>query len=199
MTALQGRWADLLRHGNRGLLVVAHPDDETLWCGGLLIRHWVLWDVVCCSIPRRDPIRAWKFHDAVRVLRPDADARVMPFEEPDPRVSVPPPVALDLERYDVIVTHGPRGEYGHAHHIYIGNEIARTAPERTIRIGTHRDGLGEYVLDLNEEERQRKLRALRCYDHQSPSDHGKPKWQALLDVYGADFDIGVESYDLAVR
>jgi len=39
-----------------------------------------------------------------------------------------------------------------------------------------------------------KMTALRCYDHTSPTD-GKPKWWALIDRYGAEFDL-VESTGL---
>jgi len=47
---------------------------------------------------------------------------------------------------------------------------------------------------LNEFQLGLKMAALRCYDHTSPID-GKPKWRALLDRYGSEFDLGVETYD----
>jgi hypothetical protein len=37
------------------------------------------------------------------------------------------------------------------------------------------------------------MAALRCYDHVSSLD-GIPKWRALIDRYGSEFDLGVETY-----
>ena len=49
-------------------MIVAHPDDETLWGGAYILRHPGDWLVQCCSVPVSDPVRAIKFHEACKRL-----------------------------------------------------------------------------------------------------------------------------------
>ncbi len=175
----------------RGAVVVAHCDDETLWAGGLLARYGERFTVICCSIPRSDPIRAWKFFAACEVL--NAKARLLPFEESAPTEPLWHLGELDLSAFDLIVTHNRDGEYGHAHHRQLHRFIGERWGVKTATFGYRPDGRGSEVLHLDSEEQVRKFAALRCYDHVSPNDHGKPKWQALLDRY--QLDLRTETFD----
>lgn len=179
----------------RRALVVAHPDDESLFFGGLVIANPGDWTIICCSTPRIDPVRAEKFFDACRVL----DARGILRQSIEPPPSEPFPVldaiGREIERCDadVIVTHNVVGEYGHIHHVCLNRFIASRWPDKIVT-GGYGKAPGPYVVSLDPEGLARKLSALRCYDHVSPSD-GRPKWQALLDRYGPQFDLSVETYD----
>ncbi len=176
------------------VIVVAHPDDETLWCGGLMIRYdEVRWTVICCSIPQADPVRAWKFFDACAAL--GASGRLLPYTESLPGQDLRALGELDLTGFDLVVTHNVQGEYGHPHHKGLHNFIIGRAICPVMTIGYRAGGIGKRKLDLTQEEREHKLAALKCYNHHSPTDGGKPKWQALLDRYGSQFDFGVETYD----
>jgi hypothetical protein len=174
-----------------GAIVVAHPDDETLWCGGLMVRHPGVWTVICCSIPRTDPIRAYKFFLACEAL--GAKARLLPFEESAPNARCPAIDHLDLSDFDCVVTHNALGEYGHAHHRALHHHIAQRWPDKMVTIG-YGDAPGSVRIALSGEEMGRKVAALSCYDHTSSSD-GKPKWRALLDRYGTMFDLSFETYE----
>jgi LmbE family N-acetylglucosaminyl deacetylase len=169
----------------RGAVVVAHPDDEVMWVGGLLARYGEAFTVICCSIPARDPVRAWKFFDACAVL--GAAARLMPFQERPP-APLDHLDLLDLSGFDLIVTHNAVGEYGHAHHVQLHRHIKKRWPDKTATFGWAPDSRGEVVLHLTADEQAKRLAALKCYDHVSPSD-GRPKWEALLDHYAIDLRI----------
>lgn len=166
-----------------GVVVVAHPDDEVMWAGGLLARYGDRFTVICCSIPARDPVRAWKFFDACEVL--GAKARLLPFQEQPPA-----PLAhldlLDLSGFDLIVTHNEAGEYGNPHHSQINRHIMARWPDKTATFGWPSGG--DTVLNLTEAEQEKRMAALRCYDHVSPSD-GRPKWEALLARYRLDLTV----------
>lgn len=162
----------------RRLMVVAHPDDETLWGGGLILRNPGGWTIVACSVPVADPVRAEKFHEACARL--GAAGRVLPNRD---RYGEPlESLDIDLAGYDLVVTHGAEGEYGHPHHQQVSAHVRAIARCEVATFGYHR---GQHRLDLSEAERARKLHALQAYDHVLPYEGRElPKWRALLDRYG---------------
>ncbi|KPK81130.1 MAG: hypothetical protein AMS27_15700 [Bacteroides sp. SM23_62_1] len=49
-------------------VIVAHPDDETLWAGGTVLAH-PLWDWYIITLCRKsDPDRAPKFYRVLEIL-----------------------------------------------------------------------------------------------------------------------------------
>jgi LmbE family N-acetylglucosaminyl deacetylase len=104
----------------RNLLVVAHPDDETIFFGGLLLSkqkdtHWT----VVCVTSDGDLNRKRQFNDACDALGVQ-DTKWLGY--PDRYEA-----RLDLKKlveqlrefkdiYDEVYTHGIVGEYGHPHH-----------------------------------------------------------------------------------
>lgn len=100
----------------RAAVVVAHPDDETLWCGGYILAHQEFdWRIV--SLCRAsDPDRAPKFHRVLKELGAVgemADLDDEPEQEPLPIELIQATITRLLAgtSYSLIVTHGPRGEY----------------------------------------------------------------------------------------
>jgi LmbE family N-acetylglucosaminyl deacetylase len=100
----------------RAAVVVAHPDDETLWCGGYILAHPEFhWRVVTLC-RASDPDRAPKFR---RVLEQLGAVGEMADMDDEP-AQVPLPIAqiqatiirlLAGNSYSLILTHGPMGEY----------------------------------------------------------------------------------------
>lgn len=156
-------------------MVVAHPDDETLWGGGIVLRNPGGWVIQCCSVPEADPIRADKFREACRRL--GAEPRVLHGRDVyDCPLSGLEYVDLDA---DVIVTHGAAGEYGHPHHVQVHQWVVARASCPVVCFG------GDQVLELTQAESDAKRWALMAYDHVLPYEGvPMPKWQALLMRYG---------------
>ena len=100
----------------RAAVVVAHPDDETLWCGGYILTHpEFLWRIVTLC-RAADPDRAPKFRRVLQRLGAEgemADLDDGPDQAPLPVEQVQETTARLLAgtSYNLILTHGPKGEY----------------------------------------------------------------------------------------
>ena len=120
----------------RCLVIVAHPDDETIWMGGTIIRYSnIKWHVL--SLCRGDdPERAPRFIRATNEL--GAQALMSDLDDTSPQLSS---LSSDLHEikdrvsayalydYDVIFTHGPNGEYQHKRHTQVYNAVKEMAEE----------------------------------------------------------------------
>jgi hypothetical protein len=170
------------------LILVAHPDDEVLWCGGLPLRFKGDWTIICCSIPERDPIRAYKFFEACEVL--GVKPRLIPVSEKYFDIS-----GLDISGFDHVVTHNENGEYGHSHHKAVHQFVKDNFKGPITTIGYN--GPVNQTIELTKQELNQKLRALMRYDHCLPYEgQNIPKWKALLHRYGTTggLDIANETY-----
>jgi LmbE family N-acetylglucosaminyl deacetylase len=100
----------------RAAVVIAHPDDETLWCGGYILAHPEFdWQIVTLC-RASDPDRAPKFRQVLEQLGAVgemADLDDEPAQVPLPIELVQETIARLLAKssYSLILTHGPRGEY----------------------------------------------------------------------------------------
>lgn len=115
------------------LMIVAHPDDETLWGGVHLIEDDYL--VLCLTNGKSTGnVRYSEFNSVLRKTKdkgiilsyPDAykfkrvdwkKAGVYEYIQEDIRT------VLTYKKWDEVVTHNPEGEYGHIHHIYTNNIV----------------------------------------------------------------------------
>jgi LmbE family N-acetylglucosaminyl deacetylase len=102
------------------LVIVAHPDDETIWMGGTLLRHKD-WKKTIISLCRRDDEdRAPKFRRVSEILKADCymsdmedvNLNKLSLNEVKKRIA-----KFSKKKYDYIFTHGENGEYGHLRHI----------------------------------------------------------------------------------
>jgi LmbE family N-acetylglucosaminyl deacetylase len=97
-------------------LIVAHPDDETLWAGGMILSH-PSWNWFALSLCRgSDMDRSSRFYKALKILKSDG---IMGDMDDGPEQNkldekVIEKTILDLlppKHFDLIITHDPSGEY----------------------------------------------------------------------------------------
>ena len=112
-------------------VIVAHPDDETLWAGGTILSHpsWK-WFIVClCRGSDND--RAPKFLETLQILGSegimgnlDDGPDQKPLDENEPENTILK--LLPSIQFDLIITHNPNGEYTrHIRHEETGKAVIK--------------------------------------------------------------------------
>ncbi|RZA08957.1 MAG: PIG-L family deacetylase [Proteobacteria bacterium] len=146
------------------LLVVAHPDDETIFFGGLLMRkRSVPWKVICVTDGNADgrgKERAAEFLAATKLLGaakaeqwnfPDRFPARLPIDQIEAKLA-------ELAAPKEIYTHGPLGEYGHPHHQDISLAVHRAFPRVPIFSPAH-NTRPDRVVKMSPSEYKKKTRA----------------------------------------
>ena len=170
----------------RAAVIVAHPDDETLWCGGYILTHpEFLWRVATLC-RASDPDRAPRFRRVLRRLGAEgemADLDDGPDQTPLPAGQVQETAARLLAGigYGLILTHGPSGEYTrHRRH----EECCQAVIElwRSGRVDAKRlwlfayeDGGGQYLPRVREDADWREVLLERTWIE---------KRRLITDYYG---------------
>ncbi|WP_286761670.1 PIG-L deacetylase family protein [Salegentibacter sp. UBA1130] len=100
----------------RNLVIVAHPDDETLWCGGMILTHpssnWFI--ISLCR--KNDKERASKFYQVLKILNAKGKMGNLddgPEQSPLEKKIIESEILklLPARNFDRIITHNPSGEY----------------------------------------------------------------------------------------
>lgn len=110
-------------------IIVAHPDDETLWAGGTILNN-LSWDCFIISLCRKnDTDRAPKFDAVLKILNADGimgDLDDGPEQKPLAEAEVENAILalLPSTHLDLIITHSINGEYTrHRRHEEIGKAV----------------------------------------------------------------------------
>lgn len=121
------------------LIIVAHPDDETIWMGGTILKNLGKWDLTIVSLCRKnDEDRAPKFKKVCELFNAKCFISDLDDSEEGDCKKVSEQEIVDRikkfadEEYDLIYTHGANGEYGHVRHIEVHNSVDKMLKDGTL-------------------------------------------------------------------
>jgi LmbE family N-acetylglucosaminyl deacetylase len=177
------------------VVIVAHPDDETLWAGGTLLSHpeWNCHVITLCRASDSD--RAPRFFKALEQLGAtgtmgdlDDSPDQIPLKCEDVEQGIL--ALLPEESYDLIFTHGSNGEYTrHIRHEETSRSVMALWEAGKIRAPSlwtfaYEDGGGRYPPT-----------PLMTADHvmQLSADTYRRKRRIITEIYG----FGKESFELS--
>lgn len=171
-------------------VIVAHPDDETLWAGGTILMHpdncWTV--VTLCR--GSDTDRAPRFHRAMECFGAKGvmgDLDDGPEQEPLRMVAVEDAIAdlLPSDRYDLVLTHGLWGEYtSHRRHEEVAKSVMALRESGRLSVQelwmfAYEDGGKKYL--------PRPMADADIY-FRLPPDVWKEKHRIIDEIYGFDAD-----------
>lgn len=120
------------------LVIVAHPDDETIWMGGTILSYPNIQWTIFSLCRGDDPDRAPKFkkvcekYGAIPIMSNLEDEWIMGLEESIPEIENRI-IHLAHKNYDYIFTHNKNGEYGHVRHVGAHEAVINLVKNKILR------------------------------------------------------------------
>ena len=173
---------------NINLMIVAHPDDETLWGSNQLIIQPYSYLVVCLSngfdIKRKNKFfKALKIFNQYGIIYNYANC-IKTWKKPKYEEKIYNTINEIILKYNVnnIVTHNYIGEYKHPHHIQINKLVTTLVKKHNIQerlyfFAFSKMGLEKldkriirafniYFSDLSEKDKKSDLKHIKASHHQ---------------------------------
>lgn len=121
----------------KALVIVAHPDDETIWMGGT-IQESHGWDWTIISLCRKEDSdrmpkfkRVCKFYNAEGIISDLDDEKLEPLQIEEVIEKIKS--LLPEKKYDLIFTHGENGEYGHLRHREVHKAVKKMIDQSDLK------------------------------------------------------------------
>jgi len=168
------------------VVIVAHPDDETLWVGGTILMHpeseWTV--ITLCR--KSDPDRAPRFFKALEGLHAAGvmgDLDDGPEQTPLDTRKVQATILelLPSDSFDLIITHSPCGEYTrHRRHEETAKAVralwkSKGLFAKELWMFAYEDGGGKYLpRAIDDADVKGKL----------PDEIWRKKYDIITNVYG---------------
>lgn len=169
-------------------VIVAHPDDETLWAGGTILSHPSNKWYIICLCRASDPDRSTRFYNTLKLLHADGimgDMDDGPDQIPlnDNELEEVILHLLPAINFDLIITHDSKGEYTrHLRHEEVNKAVVSLWRKGKLSAGklwtfAYEDGNKSYF-----------PRAIETADYYEklPEQVWQNKYNIIMNTYGFD-------------
>ncbi|WP_319478851.1 PIG-L family deacetylase [uncultured Draconibacterium sp.] len=171
-------------------IIVAHPDDETLWAGGTILSH-PSWNCFVVSVCRgNDPDRSAKFYNALKTFNATGAMGTLddsPEQKPLDLKIVEQAILelLPAKHYHLIISHNPSGEYTrHIRHEEVSKAVIKLWYKKKIATDklwtfAYEDGKKKYYPRPEKDAAIYRTLTKRIW---------KRKYSIITETYGFDED-----------
>jgi LmbE family N-acetylglucosaminyl deacetylase len=175
------------------VVIVAHPDDETLWAGGMILTHphWNWFIIGLCR--KHDADRAPRFYNALKALKAegilgdlDDSPDLVTLDEQEVNQAIQD--LLPEQSIDLVLTHNPDGEYTrHIRHEEIGKSViqlwqAGKIKTKKLLVFAYEDNMRKYF--------PKPIKTASIYTELS-----KPIWLQKYSIVTDTYGFGKESWE----
>jgi len=189
-------------HKIKNLMIVAHPDDETIWGGDhLLEEDYLVVCVTCGNVKVRDKeirtVLNISEDELIKLKYPDLTKKgVSTWEGYKEDISADLTEIINMKNYDKIVTHNPDGEYGHSHHKMLNKIVTNIVKRENLTEKLYYFAKYDHNKSINTIDNKtyrvknynKKMQMVNSYKSQDYiiKDHGhamiSEKWQKYTDL-----------------
>lgn len=125
----------MFRDRKKALVIVAHPDDETIWMGGTIARYkslkWTIFALCRASDTDRAPkfARVCEYLGAKSIMTDLDDVDELTLDGATVEAEKILRKKLKNKKFHYIFTHNDNGEYGHGRHIAVHRAVNKLLEE----------------------------------------------------------------------